>query len=60
MLLTYTEMKKIKGSIIALDQEKAYDKIDHDYLWIVLRKNNFPEGIIKIIVELTKEQQLIS
>ena len=54
MLLTYTEMKNIKGSIIALDQEKAYDKIDHDYLWIVLKKNNFPEEIIKIISELYK------
>ena len=32
MLLTYTEMKKIKGCVIALDQEKAYNKIDHDYL----------------------------
>ena len=34
------------GMIIALDQEKAYDKITHRYLWMTLRKFNIPESFI--------------
>ena len=34
------------GIIIALDQEKAYDKILHPYLWEVLKKFEFPDEFI--------------
>ena len=30
------EITRQNGAIITLDQEKAYDKIQHDYLWRVL------------------------
>lgn len=42
------------GLIVALDQEKAYDKIRHDYLWEILRKLNLPEHFIKTIQEMYK------
>jgi hypothetical protein len=31
-ILSYTEAMEEDGAIIALDQEKAYDKIQHNYL----------------------------
>ena len=43
------------GCIVALDQEKAYDKIDHDYLWMILKKFGFPESFIEKIKELYKD-----
>ena len=32
-IIKYTELTNDNGAIVALDQEKAYDKIRHDYLW---------------------------
>ena len=36
MILHYAEATEENGMIVALDQEKAYDKISHDYLWLTL------------------------
>ena len=33
----------VDGVIVALDQEKAYDKIRHDYLWDTLNKFDLPD-----------------
>lgn len=41
-ILSYAELTEENGAIIALDQEKAYDKVKHDYLWAVLEKFNVP------------------
>lgn len=38
-----------KGAIVCLDQEKAYDKIRHDFLWKTLEKMGFPETTINTI-----------
>jgi hypothetical protein len=32
-IISYAEVAEENGAIIVLDQEKAYDKIWHDYLW---------------------------
>ena len=49
LMIKWCENTSSKGLIICLDQEKAYDRIDLNYLWRVLRKNGFPEPfIIKI------------
>ena len=32
MVLNYAEATEENGMIVALDQAKAYDKIEHDYL----------------------------
>ena len=50
--LEYCNLTDTKGCIIALDQEKAYDKIDHDYLWKVMEKNNFPNVFIQRVKNL--------
>lgn len=31
------------GVIVALDQEKVYDKIDHEYLLLALQRFNLPK-----------------
>lgn len=40
------------GMIIALDQEKAYDKIQHDYLWKVLERFGLPALFIATVKTL--------
>jgi hypothetical protein len=38
--------------IVALDQEKAYDKIEHNYLWRMLASYGMPEEFIRTIKAL--------
>lgn len=35
-----------KGSILSIDLKKAFDRVDHNYLWRVLEKFNFPQQLI--------------
>ena len=51
-IIKYTELTNDNGAIIALDQEKAYDKIRHDYLWATLEKFNLPHIFIKTVKAL--------
>lgn len=55
--IEYCELTNSDGCIISLDQEKAYDKIDHDYLWTILEKNNFPEEFISRIKQLYSQAE---
>ena len=50
--INYARLKGINGVIVALDQEKAYDKITHPYLWKILEKFAFPERMIRLIKTL--------
>ena len=50
--INYAKLKGINGAIVALDQEKAYDKITHPYLWKILEKFAFPERAINMIKAL--------
>jgi exonuclease III len=52
MTMEYAEVSGNNGLIIALDQEKAYDKISHDYLWRVLKAFNIPPEYIQATREL--------
>lgn len=54
-MIEYTSIKGENGCILALDQEKAYDRIAHDYLWIVLEKFGFPAKFIQVIKFLYKD-----
>ena len=40
------------GVILSLDQEKAYDKISHEYLFTVLRRMALPERFIRTVETL--------
>ena len=54
IVLTYAEMMEVDGVTIALDQEKAYNKIRHDYLWETLTKFNLPEAFTNTVRSLYK------
>ena len=41
-IIDYAEVTQENGAIVALDQEKAYDKIKHDYLWATMNKFGLP------------------
>ena len=48
-ILNYAEVTEEDGAILALDQEKVYDKIRHDYLWKTLEAFHLPPPFIRII-----------
>jgi ribonuclease HI/exonuclease III len=51
-MIDYAEVSEENGLILALDQEKAYDRIRHDYLWETLRSFNLPESFINTLRSL--------
>ncbi|TFY78439.1 hypothetical protein EWM64_g5573 [Hericium alpestre] len=51
-MISYAEAMDENGAIVALDQEKAYDKIDHAYLWRALATFNLPEFFIRTVRSL--------
>ncbi|TFY54492.1 hypothetical protein EVJ58_g8829 [Rhodofomes roseus] len=51
-MVDYAEATDDNGVIVALDQEKAYDRIKHDYLWDILRAMGLPESFITRIKNL--------
>ena len=52
LVVEYMNRTNKSGAVIALDQEKAYDKILHPYLWAVLEKFGLPDNFIKTIQSL--------
>ena len=51
-ILNYAEATEEDGVILALDQEKAYDKIRHNYLWKTLEVFHLPQPFIKTVQAL--------
>ena len=49
LVIDYMARLDKSGAIVALDQEKAYDKVLHPYLWEVLDKLNFPAHFINTV-----------
>src|SRR5882724_12632127 len=49
LVVDYTEKQDQNGCIISLDQKKAYDKINHEYLWEILEEFRFPREFIKLV-----------
>lgn len=52
VMISYAETMEVNGAIIALDQEKAYDKITHEYLWRTLEAFNLPPCFINTVKAL--------
>jgi exonuclease III len=51
-IIDYADITNEDGAIVSLDQEKAYDKIKHDYLWATLNKFNLPQTFIRTVKAL--------
>lgn len=58
-MINYAEATEENGVLIALDQEKAYDRIDHDYLWRTLQAFRFPDSLIAAVQGLYRSAQTI-
>jgi hypothetical protein len=54
-VINYTEIAGEDGAIVALDQEKAYNKIRHDYLWKVLETFHIPLPFIRMMRALYQQ-----
>ncbi|PPR01210.1 hypothetical protein CVT24_006120 [Panaeolus cyanescens] len=52
LLTNLCTIKEENGAIICLDQEKAYDRIRHDFLWATLQRFNFPNSFIETVKSL--------
>jgi ribonuclease HI/exonuclease III len=52
MMVDYCSILNKNGCIVSLDQEKAYDRIAHDYLWLVLYHMRFPKSFIALVQQL--------
>lgn len=52
LMLNMCEADEKNGAIICLDQEKAYDKIRHDFLWDSLKKFDFPNHFVRTVQSL--------
>ena len=54
-IINYAELTEEDGAIIALDQEKAYDKIRHDYLWETINTFGLPKPFTNMVKALYKD-----
>jgi hypothetical protein len=52
MIMALAEQTGKNGLVVSLDQEKAYDKVNHEYIWKTLDKFEIPEEFIQIIRNL--------
>ena len=51
-MIDLCELVNQDRAIIALDQEKAYDRIQHDYLWKTLQATNILEAFTNTVRSL--------
>lgn len=51
-IINYAEAMEVDGTIVALDQEKAYNKIQHEYLWETMNKFNLPHPFMNTVKAL--------
>jgi hypothetical protein len=56
-LLEYADAFEENGIVVALDQEKSYDKVDHEYLSSVMRQMRLPEKFINLVKTLYTDAQ---
>lgn len=52
IMLKSNTTKTFKGAIVSIDLEKAFDRVDHVFLWAVLEKFGFPPEFIECIKRL--------
>lgn len=55
LIIEYEDIMEVEGMVVALDQEKAYDKITHDYLWRTLEAFQIPNHFIKVLKSIYRD-----
>lgn len=58
LMVDYTKATEENRVIIALDQEKAYNKISHLYLWQTLKRFNLPYTFINTVKMLYEHAEM--
>jgi len=48
----YVATRNLKAFFISLEFEKAFDSVNHEWLYTVLKKMNFPNSFLKIVESL--------
>ena len=56
-MCAYADFMEEDGAIVALDQEKAYDKIDHHYLLETLKRFQLPDRFINTVHSLYEKAE---
>jgi hypothetical protein len=59
LMLDNCEASETNGAIVCLDQEKAYDKISHKFIWKTLERFNFPQHFINTIKALYENGETV-
>ena len=59
LMIANCELNEENGVIVCLDQEKAYDKIRHEFLWATLEKFGLPEHFIKTVQALYQDAETV-
>lgn len=59
LMINKSEVDEENGVIVCLDQEKAYDKIHHDFIWKTLDKFNFPNHFKNTLKTLYQNGEII-
>jgi len=54
-IITYCDNEKTDGYIIKIDQEKAFDRVEHKYLFDVLKQFGFGKHFIHLVETLYKD-----
>ena len=57
-MINYAKATKQNSLIVALNQEKVYDKINHAYLWCTLQKFGIPIFFINTIKSLYSKAKI--
>ncbi|CAG8619222.1 14509_t:CDS:2, partial [Acaulospora colombiana] len=52
LIIKLSENRRANGMVMALDQEKAYDRIDHTYLWATMKAFGIPKCFIRRVRKL--------
>ena len=47
-VLAHAATNTVDGALVFLDQEKAYDRVSHDYLFAVLQEFGFPPALARV------------
>lgn len=50
--LKSSKSKRFKGTIVSIDLEKAFDRVDHGFLWLTMEKFGFPIQFVNCIRNL--------